>query len=282
MSSAEGVHCSTVWRILHKDWLYPYHLQRVQGLKPEDLPRLVKFCQWCLKQCVQHPQFLWKLLFTDEAMFTWDGIFNFHNVHIWAHVSPHAIQEARHQTTFSINVWAGIIGDLLFGPVCLPERLMWPTYQEVLERLTRDILPYVLDDVPLQLQVGMWFMHDGAPPHFNRIAHQYLNDHFPGRWVRRNGPVAWPAHSLDLNPIDFYLWGHVNLSLLHTPHQRWRVMGTHRSHIWCHQEPTRSTGTYQGICDGQHFEHLMWYPKGYQHMNISQYLWTCSLLDPCW
>jgi len=92
----------------------------------------------------------------------------------------HAIREARHQTTFPINVWAGIFGDRLIGPVRLPERLTG---------LTRDIL---LDDVPLQLRVGMWFMHDGAAPHFSRIARQYLNDHFPGKWIGRNGPVALP------------------------------------------------------------------------------------------
>jgi len=55
----------------------------------------------------------------------------------------------------------------------------------------------------------MWFMHDGAPPHFSRTAHQYLNDHFPGKWIGRNRPVAWPPHSPDLNPIDFHIWGHV-------------------------------------------------------------------------
>jgi len=130
------------------------------------------------------------LLFTDEAMFTWDGNFNFRNVHIRAHAHPHAIREARHQTTFSINVCAGIVGDRLIGPVRLPERLTGPTYREFLERLTRDILPDVLDDVPLQLRIGMWFMHNGAAPNFSRIARQYLNDHFPGKWIGRNGSVA--------------------------------------------------------------------------------------------
>ena len=149
ISAAEGVHLNTVWRILHKDRLYPYHLQRVQGLKLEDLPRCVRFCQWCLEQCVRHLQFLWKLLFTDEAMFTQGGICNFHNVHIWTHANPHAIREARHQTTFSINVWAGIVGDRLIGPVRLPQRLTVITYREFLERLTQDMLPDVLHDVPL-------------------------------------------------------------------------------------------------------------------------------------
>jgi hypothetical protein len=82
-------------------------------------------------------------------------------LHIWAHSNPHVIREARHQTTFSIKVWAGIFGDRLIGPVRLPERLTGPTYREFLERLTRDILLDVLDDVPLHLRVGMWFMHDG-------------------------------------------------------------------------------------------------------------------------
>jgi len=48
-------------------------------------------------------------------MFTRDGIFDLHNVHIWAHANPHAIREARHQTTFSINVSACIVGDRLIG-----------------------------------------------------------------------------------------------------------------------------------------------------------------------
>jgi hypothetical protein len=162
------------------------------------------------EQVPRYPQFLWKLLFTDEAMFTRDGIFNFHNVHIWAHANPRTIREARHQTTFSINVWAGIVGDRLTGPVRLPERLTGPTYRKVLERLTRDILPDVLDDVPFTLRVGMWFMHDGVPPHFSRIARQYLDDHFPGKWIGSNGPVAWPPRSPDLG-------GHIKNEVYSTP-----------------------------------------------------------------
>jgi hypothetical protein len=73
----------------------------------------------------------------------------------WAHANPQAMREARHQTTFSINVCAGIIWDRLLGPVRLPERLTGPTYREFMERLTRDILPDVLDDVSLQLPVSM-------------------------------------------------------------------------------------------------------------------------------
>ena len=55
----------------------------------------------------------------------------------------------------------------------------------------------------------MRFMHDGAPPHFSRVARQFFNQHFANKWIGRGGPVAWPARSPDLNPLDFHLWGHL-------------------------------------------------------------------------
>ena len=30
---------------------------------------------------------------------------------------------------------------------------------------------------------------------------------FSRRWIGRGGPVAWPARSPDLTPLDFFLWG---------------------------------------------------------------------------
>lgn len=37
----------------------------------------------------------------------------------------------------------------------------------------------------------------------------YLNEKYPNRWIGRGGPIAWPARSPDLTPLDFFLWGHV-------------------------------------------------------------------------
>ena len=28
--------------------------------------------------------------------------------------------------------------------------------------------------------------------------------------IGRDGPTAWPAHSANINPSDFYIWGHPN------------------------------------------------------------------------
>ena len=37
----------------------------------------------------------------------------------------------------------------------------------------------------------------------------FLDENFPGRWVGRGGPTAWPPRSPDLTPLDFFAWGFI-------------------------------------------------------------------------
>ena len=67
----------------------------------------------------------------------------------------------------------------------------------------------ILKEVPVDIRLCMRFMHDGAPPHFSRVAMQFLNQHFANKWIGRGGPIAWPTRSPDLNPLNFLLWGHL-------------------------------------------------------------------------
>ena len=46
-------------------------------------------------------------------------------------------------------------------------------------------------------------MHDRAPVHFALTVRNWLNQHFPNRWIGRGGPILWPVRSPDLNPLDF-------------------------------------------------------------------------------
>lgn len=196
---------SLVWRCLHTNQLYPYHHQRVQGLERGDYPARIIFCQWYLRQHGIDPLFTSIVLFTDEATFSRDGIFNTHNTHTWAHANPHTTVRRAHQVRYSINVWAGIIGDYIIGPYQLPQRLTGDMYRQFLE----ETLPVLLEEVPLGVRRRMWFMHDGAPAHFRLTARAYLDTIYPNRWLGRAGPTPWPPRSPDLNPLDFYLWGHL-------------------------------------------------------------------------
>lgn len=205
----------TVFAILKEQLLYPYHMQRVQALLPRDFPNRLAFSNWMLEMVGQNPEFLEQVLFTDEANFSREAIINFHNNHVWAEENPHAIVEAHHQQQFSLNVWVGIIGDYLIGPHFLPPRLNGDTYSQFLQ----EELPVLLDGIPLDVRMAMWFMHDGAPAHFSIRARRYLNETYPYRWIGRGGPQFWPARSPDLNPIDFSTWGHLKTLVYKTPVQ---------------------------------------------------------------
>lgn len=204
---------STVWRILKRQLLYPYHIQRVQALLPRDFPPRLAFCRWMQDQIAQNPEFGAEVMFTDEASFSKDGIINFHNNHIWAEENPHEIAEGRHQQQFSVNVWAAIVGNHLIGPHFLPNRLNGADYRQFLE----EVLPELLEDVPIQLRQNMYFMHDGAPAHFSLVARHYLDEEYPDRWIGRGGPHPWPPRSPDLNCLDYFLWGHLKTLVYATP-----------------------------------------------------------------
>jgi hypothetical protein len=60
-------------------------------------------------------------------------------------------------------------------------------------------------------------MHDGTPPHFVHIVRQHLDQTFGEQWIRRGGPVNWPARSPDLNPQDIWLWRHLKTSVYSAP-----------------------------------------------------------------
>jgi hypothetical protein len=67
----------------------------------------------------------------------------------------------------------------------------------------------MLEDVPLLTRQEMWLQQDGAPPNFGRQVTAFLNQHFPDRWIVPGDPVARPARSPNLSPLDYFLWGHV-------------------------------------------------------------------------
>jgi hypothetical protein len=88
------------------------------------------------------------------------------------------------------------------SPLILPNRLNGNDYLNFLENEITNIL----DDLPLQIRRSVSYMQDGAPPHCYRDVTNYLNQN-----LKINGlaDTLWPPRSSDLNPWDFYFWGHI-------------------------------------------------------------------------
>jgi len=195
---------STVQRILQEEKLHAYHYTCVQHLREEDYPQRKRFCEDFLRRVDEDPEFPSRVIFSDESLFTREGIFNSHNMHVWNDENPRTIRVRNYQIRWKINVWAGIMGTKILGPVILSETLNGASYLEFLA----ENLPEFLEEIPLFDRNRIIFQQDGAGPHNARIVTNYLNQQFPGRWMGRYGPIHWPARSPDLNPLDFFLWGY--------------------------------------------------------------------------
>lgn len=198
-----GLRSVDVWRIVKREGLRPYHHVPVQALLEGDYSRRVQFCRWLLDCDLRNRSFLNRILWTDESQFTRDGVTNFHNLHTWSDINPHKTRSTSFQHKFSVNVWAGIIGNRLIGPFLLPQVLNSQIYLNFLE----NTLPALLEDIPLLTRRSLFYQHDGAPAHTSTIVKEKLQQMFPERWIGRNGPIPWPARSPDLTPLDFFLWG---------------------------------------------------------------------------
>lgn len=88
------------------------------------------------------------------------------------------------------------------------------------------------------------------------------------RWIGRGGPVAWPARSPDLTPLDFYLWGDVKRRVYATEFQtRTDLINRIRSAFEIIKNDTfilnrlhNNLRKRAALCitrNGEHFEHLL-------------------------
>lgn len=199
-----GVPKSTVNRVLKSSKFHPYHVHLTQTLEVGDYARRFNFCRWAENHMRRNPFFFNHVLFSDEAKFDNMGGVNLHNAHYYSDENPHWQRDHRTQRRWSLNVWAGIIGDYVVGPMFYNENLTGPLYLNIL----RNEVPPLLEDLPLDLRRDMWFQQDGAPAHRVRSVKTFLNATYPNRWIGIGSQVhEFPPRSPDLTPIDFALWG---------------------------------------------------------------------------
>lgn len=171
-----------------------------QFLSAEDCDIRSEYAEVMLAWHEQWPALFHNIIWSDESVFRVGGFVNRHNCHYWAGEDPKMPTE-KLQTRPSVTVWCGMTSDQLLGPIILRDTMNAERY---LAMLQDQVWPVVsawenINDVI--------FMQDGAPPHFSLSVRQWLDAHFPGRWLGRRGPHEWPARSPDLTPCDFFLWG---------------------------------------------------------------------------
>jgi hypothetical protein len=136
-------------------------------------------------------------VWTDEATFKLNGHVNRHNCVYYATENPHIV------ITQEINppgviVWAGLWFGGLIGPFFFRDTVTGHSY---LEKLDEEIVPAIEYRMNLE---EIYYMHDGAPAHYDQSVRHFLDKTFPDRWIGRRAPIDWPARSSDLTPTDFF------------------------------------------------------------------------------
>lgn len=198
-----GISQRSILRILKVNKFHPFHISLHQQLSENDFQKRLQFCEWGLRKLQDDQMFLNKILFTDEATFTNHGQVNCHNMHYWSVDNPRWLREVDKQRPWSVNVWCGLLHNKIIGPYFIDGTLNSHKY----ERILKDVLPELLEDISLDMRQSMWFQQDGCPAHSARNVTELLNRTFEGRWIGRSGSNKWPARSPDLTPLDFYFWG---------------------------------------------------------------------------
>lgn len=101
----------TIHRILVKHEWNPFKYHQVQHLKQGDLVLRTDFCEWFLMRTQEFNNFTDNIIWTDEAKFSKNGMYNRHNSHFWAPENPMVVRQHAFQDSWSFNAFCAIKND---------------------------------------------------------------------------------------------------------------------------------------------------------------------------
>jgi Helix-turn-helix domain (DUF4817) len=262
LESETGIPRTNIWRILKTNKMKPYRTRKIHHLVPDDYIRRTRFCEWFIEKTRENELFALNCIWTDEASVSSAGIFNRYNEYTWSRENPHVTVEVRNQGRFSFNVWVGIYRGQFIGPYIYDGALNSQRYLQILQN---HVEPFI-EDIPINLVQGLFFQHDGAPPHCAGIINNYLNEQFGENWMANQGPIQWPARSPDLTPLDFFLWGKIKDLTYKQPFNNRRELEDAVLGAFNEIQPLELINATKGvrkrcrICleqNGRQFEHLL-------------------------
>jgi hypothetical protein len=170
-------------------------VQILQALKPDHKPRLFQFAKNILSNVEAGENYLRRRIFSDEAASYVSGRVNRHNCRIWGSENPHAIKEIKRDSA-KVNAWCTLSCWEVLGPFFFAEQEV--TAMTFLDTVRLYLLPQLEDHQP-----NVLLQQDGAPLHWAPVVREFLDMHYPGRWVGRDGLIPWPPRSHDITPLDF-------------------------------------------------------------------------------
>ena len=195
---------ATIRRILRKIGFFPYKMSLAQVLTEAQKQARLKFCQWLLEQ---PDEIIFQIIFRDEKWFQLNQHPNRQNVRFWAPSMPDnedILLDIKSQSVKKIMAFVIVVDGQ-----CV---LYWHEEEGKPVPVNTDryllAVSEVLSELPLgPLKTRYWWQQDGASCHTSKKSMAKLREIFGERIISRFANVTWPAHSPDLNPLDFSFWG---------------------------------------------------------------------------
>ena len=193
---------TTVWKILRYDLKAKfYRPSTVQPLTEAHMEQKKIFCTWFLEQPAGLVQ---NVIWTDEKIFVLNQRPNRRNVGSWNTENTHEVVETNDRNAKKVMIFVTIVDGHIpivhafVGEDGKTQSVNGTCYLELLQEVVWPALKYKAT------RRSYWWMQDGAPPHCTTLATAFLLEKFRGRVISRGTHINWPAHSPDLNPLDFH------------------------------------------------------------------------------
>lgn len=246
--------------------LTPYKIQVHQTLTEVDCEGRITFCQWLKQKCEANLDFINNVWFSDESHFHLNSNMNRQNCRSWGKTPPdEVLQRPLHSP--KVTVWCALSAQGIIGPFFFEDRngntmtINKDRYIAILKKFWQTLTRKCVDTLHQQ-----WMQQDGAPPHTALASLEWLSEHFDARIISRGSAINWPAHSPDLSPLDFFLWGELKAKVYETAPESLEdlkskiKMAARRIHVETCNRVVRELVRRASVCierNGTHFEHLL-------------------------
>ena len=149
-----------------------------------------------------------KIWFSDESHFYLNAAVNKQNRRVWGIEKPNSyLEKPLHDD--KVTAWAamsstGVIGSFFYE---INGETASVNSDRYLTLLKNKFLP-ALRRKGVDIN-SIWFQQDGAAPHTAVQVLNWLRETFGNNFISFKSDRVWPPHSPDLNPLDFFMWGHL-------------------------------------------------------------------------
>ena len=206
-SIALDIPTSTLSDILRKKLkMRPYKISLSQTLTEAHKQQRNTFCQWILEQ---DDETISQIIFRDEKWFQLNAHPNRQNTRYWSVSKPNLTFDVKNQHVAKVMAFVIVVEgkavlywhqDENGKSVSVNSVQYIKSVKEVLKSLPKRKLK----------NVYIW-QQDGATVHTSNVTMQFLKGIFKDRIISRLAKILsmpeWPAHSPDLNPLDYTFWG---------------------------------------------------------------------------